>query len=232
MNMLVITASIGHAKTEECITSWGTAIPIMRIDGTGGMLEAYQRGYEESEGYDVLAYIHDDVLIREPNWHEHALKEFEDEKVGVVGFGGALVHGSPDLYKRPYNLQQLGRAFYLSNVDDAEVHGARFTGSSECAVLDGFALIVRRSLLGVAGGWPLATPIGYSLYDYWLCAMAHRLGLRVRVIGIRCHHFGGLTSVGLKVIETDGMAHVAAHRYIAEQFKDVLPYDSRTEVIR
>ena len=231
MRMVILTATIGHAKTEECIASWGTCNtigselpPLLMISGRQGMMEAYQRAYKDSVDFDVLGYIHDDVLIGEENWHERVLKEFEDENVGVVGFGGAVVHGSANIYKVPYNLQQLGRSGYLSNVDDAEVHGQRFNGACDVAVLDGFALFIRRELLDKTEGWPLGTPLGYSLYDYWLCCMAHRHGYRIRLAGVRCHHLGGMTSVGMKVIETDGMAHVVAHRYVYDTFRDVLPW--------
>jgi queuine tRNA-ribosyltransferase len=62
------------------------------------MLKAYQRGLEMSKGYDVLAFIHDDVKITQPtsenffppNWIHRVENEFNDAKVGLVGLGGAL----------------------------------------------------------------------------------------------------------------------------------------------
>ena len=95
------------------------------------------------------------------------------------------------------------------------------------AVLDGFALVVHRSLLDLVGSWPVGTPVGYSLYDYWLCCVAHRFGYRVRLVGIRCHHLGGLTAVGMGVAKGSGEAHVAAHRWLYDNFADVLPWDAR-----
>ncbi len=228
MTFEILTASIGHAKTEECIASWGTRWPVRKIDGSKGMLEAYQQGYKESSA-DVLAYIHDDVLIREQDWHGRIEKEFEDPTVGLVGFGGALVHGSPDLYKVPYKLQQLGRSGYRSNVDDAEVHGERFTEVCDVAVLDGFCLIICRNLLDMVGGWPIGLPIGYSLYDYWICASAHRCNYRNRLVGIRSHHFGGMTAVGMNLAEGSGAAHVAAHRWFYDNLRDVMPFDARNK---
>ena len=195
-------------------------------DGHKGMLQGYERGWREAakDGCDILAFFHDDTILKEEGWVGRVLREFESPDVGLVGFGGALVHGSPDLYKRPYEHTQLGRSYYLSNVDDAEVHGARFTGSNDVAVLDGFSLIVRRDVLDRAGGWPVAT-LGYLGYDYWASCMVHRLGYRCRVVGARCHHLGGRTAVALKKNQDEsGEAYHAAHRYIYDEFRDVLPY--------
>ena len=200
LNLAIITAHAGASCLEEAVASWKGANnqPYVHVaDGYGGMLKGYQEGFELVKNYDILAFLHDDCIIKEPNWVDRVLREFESPDVGLVGFGGALVHGSPDLYKTPYHYQQLGRSYYLSNVDDAEVHGARFTGSNDVAVLDGFSLIVRRDVLDRAGGWPVAT-LGYLGYDYWASCMVHRLGYRCRVVGARCHHLGGRTAVALK----------------------------------
>ena len=233
MTLEVITATMGaegwYARVAEWLrlaTTRPREIVIDNREHNRGLLSSYQEGYEQSTA-DVLAFIHDDVVIYEEGWDARVLAEFDDPAVGIVGFGGALVHGSPDLYKTPYRLEQLGRSFYLSNVDDAEVHGERFDGSCDVAVLDGFALVVRRSLLDRVGGWPVGTPVGYSLYDYWLCCVAHRFGYRVRLVGVRCHHLGGLTAVGMGVAKGSGEAHVAAHRWLYDNFADVLPWDAR-----
>jgi hypothetical protein len=218
----VITAHAGADSLEECLPSWGSDIPTYVIGGTTGMLAAYERAWHEHEAA-IYCYLHDDVRIDDPVWWVRVLQEFEAPDVGVVGFGGALVHGSPDLYRTPYRLQQVGRSGYLSNVEDAEVHGARFTGARDVAVLDGFALCVRRELLERAGGWPVEH-LDYVGYDYFLSAVAHRLGYRCRVLGVKCHHYGGRTAVALKFRENDNGEHERAHRYIYQQFVDVLPW--------
>ncbi len=194
-----------------------------------GVVGSYQWLYEHTTA-PIIAYIHDDVICREQGWDERILKEFDDPTVGVVGFGGALHHGSDDLYRTPYRLQQLARAHYLSNTDDAEFHGERFTGACDVAVLDGFALVVRRELLDRCGGWPV-TKIRFHAYDYAICCLAHRYRYRVRVVGVRCHHLGGRTSTTPQYqvwAENQGLSdnddHVQAHAYIYHEFSDVLPY--------
>src|SRR3990167_8860449 len=166
------------------------------IDANDGVAASYHKLYEKCLS-EVLLFIHDDVVCREPEWDLRLMAEFiADPAVAVVGFGGALWHGLPDLYKVPYQLQQLQRGDYRSNVDDAEVHGERFTGRCNVAVLDGFALAVRRSFLDRIGGFAkISEGCNFFNYDYALCALARRYKQKIRMVGIKCHHRGGATSV-------------------------------------
>jgi len=225
MRIACIVAHAGADCLGEALLSWGGNVPVFIEQGYDGILPAYQRGFEVAQEYDILAYLHDDLLIRDPDWHKRVLGEFEDSKVGLVGFGGALIHGRSDLYKAPYAYFQLGRDHFLSNMDDAEVHGKRFTESCDVAVLDGFSMIFREEALFKMGGWPIST-LGYIGYDYWACCMAHRLGYRIRVCGVACHHKGGQTFVKLGFGQDmrHWQQYVEAHEYIYNEFKDVLPW--------
>lgn len=186
-----------------------------------GVLPSLQLGFAVTQA-PLVSFIHDDVICREP-WVERVLHAFNDPKVGLVGFGGAVAHGSRDIYKSPYDYHQLGRSGYLSNVDDAEIHGLRFSGDREVAVLDGFALVVRREILDKVGGWPTETQIGYVAYDYWLCCIVHRLGYKIELVGLRCNHYGGRSAV--RVSQEFRGDFDAAHRYIYDNFRDVLPWE-------
>lgn len=189
-----------------------------------GVTKAYQKLYETTDS-DVLLYLHQDVICREQDWDLRLMAEFiDDPQVAVAGFGGALWHGLPSLYKTPYQLQQLQRGDYMSNVDDAEVHGSRFEGSCNVAVLDGFALAVRRSFLDRIGGWTkFPTHSNYFNYDYILCALARRYKQKVRLVGVKCHHRGGSASVGVRAWFTSQEAYDQAHRWFYDNFSDVLP---------
>lgn len=177
-----------------------------------------------------LAFIHDDVIIRDIGWDERALREFADPTVGVVGFGGATGLGHPQIYQIPYELPQLARHGYASNVDDWRTHGGHFEGSRDVAVLDGFSLIVRRELMDKLVRWPVDKLVFHN-YDFWLCCMARRLGYRVRQVGVRCHHLGGRNStrpryngwLQERLGKTDSDVHREAHEFVYEEFRDVLP---------
>ena len=193
----------------------------MRIVFGKEILVAYQECYVTTNA-PILSYIHDDVEIYEENWDLRVLKEFDDPKVGVVGFGGALGHGVPNLYHVPYYLPNLARQQFMSNMRSAEKHGSRFTGERDVVILDGYALFLRREILDKVGGWPVGKPYGYFLYSEWLCCEARRQGFRIRMVGVDSEHLGGRSSFsGLK----DN--YEEAHRYLFENNRDVLP--ARTE---
>src|SRR6266566_625811 len=196
-----------------------------------GVVGSYEELYKQANE-NILFYCHDDVEVKEKGWDERIIWEFDDPKVGVCGFGGALNHGSEDIYKTPYRLTQLARSQYLSNTDDAETHGERFTGSRAVAVVDGFAIAVRRNLLERCGGWHPEVWPPHHLYDYVICAQAHRFGYRVHCVGIRCHHHGGRTATSTAYQEwakttkwgSDIEMHEKGHRLFYSEFRDVLPW--------
>ena len=201
-----------------------------RTDPVWNMQLAY--GFSKDKGHEAIAYLHSDVEIYEEGWLERCLGEFADPKVGVVGFGGATRLGHTDLYKIPYQLQQLARFDYHSNTVDADFHGARCDGAMDVATLDGFCLIVRRELLDQMGGWP-TDKIQFHNYDNALCCYARRFGWRVRMVGVSCRHLGGGHSVKARWQErcvedfgmTDAEIHERSHTFLYEEFRDVLPME-------
>ena len=202
-NTLAICVATMDPDSGYDVWTWSSqavgAVPVWSWVNTSennlGVVGAYQKLYEQHKE-DILLFIHDDVICREPEWDLRLMAEFiADPQVALVGFGGALWHGLPELYKTPYRLEQLQRGDYRSNVDDAEVHGTRFTGRCNVAVLDGFALAVRRSFLDRIGGFAKISGCNFFNYDYALCALARRYKQKIRLIGVKCHHQGGATSV-------------------------------------
>jgi Glycosyltransferase like family len=188
-----------------------------------GVTGSYDKLYRESSE-EILAFLHDDVVLREKAWDQRVLKEFEDPQVGLLGFGGALWHGVPDLYKIPYALHDLRRGDYRSNVDDAEVHGERFEGACDVAVLDGFALVCRRVFLARIHGFEsFPVEANYFCYDYILAGLARRHHWRIRLVGIRGHHRGGSASINGKSPFTSQEYYDKSHRWFYDNFRDVLP---------
>lgn len=179
---------------------------------------AQQRIFERTTE-PIIAYIHDDCRILEKNWDVRVLRQFQDPKVGIVGFGGATRHGAPDLYTSPYHLWNLGRSNFLSNMRNAEAHGTRFSGECDVAVFDGFAIFIRRELLEKCGGFPMES--GYFMYCEAMCCEARRHGYKLRLVGVDCDHLGGKTASMVNVKDS----HSEAHLWLYDRYKDVLPFE-------
>lgn len=212
----------GWIKCVDSMLSNCAEIPPLSVEVDMPVLEAFDRIYKTSL-HPIIGYVHDDVMIYEKDWDVRVLKEFEDPTVGVVGFGGALGHGTPDLYTSPYRLPNLARQNFMSNMRSAETHGARFTGERDVAILDGFALFVRRPILDKTHGWPIYEPLGYWLYSEWVCCQARRQGYRIRLVGVDCEHLGGKSSAHIPTSPT----YDEAHKYLYDTNRDVLPFRVR-----
>jgi len=186
------------------------------------LMEAYNKVLHNTQS-DIIAYMHDDVMIYEKDWDIRVLTEFEDPTVGMVGFGGARGHGDPQMYQKPYELVQLARRGFMSNMRTAEAHGVRFTGNRDVAVFDGFALFVRRPILDKWGGWPDSdkTGIGYWVYDYAISCEVRRQGFRNRLVGVDCEHLGGKSP---SIRQNENIE--AAHEWLYKTYRDVLPYEA------
>ncbi len=207
---------------KECVKSWDDTADWYRpqqVVANTDVISAYQICYKRSRE-PILAFLHDDLMIFERGWDSRVLNSFADPGVGVVGLGGSVGHGTPDLYTSPYHLPNLARQHFLSNMRSAEVHGGRFTGERDVAAIDGFAIFVRRSILDKHKGWPLTEPYGYYLYTEWLCCEARRQGFRIRLVGVDCEHLGGKTSTMVQVQDD----FQAAHKYLYDHNRDMLPF--------
>lgn len=217
----------------ECVPStW--RISVTTSDKNIGVTEAYHAIYERHRDVgaatDLLLYIHDDVHILERGW-DSRLEVFlrEHPKAGLVGFGGARGLGDPDLYRKPYVLTQLARRQFMSNMRDAEAHGARIDQPQRVATLDGFSLGCRRGFLDQLGGYNW-WPYPHHSYDNGLACEAARHGWETWVLPIACHHHGGLTATRPAYTEGlaatfggDGEIHRLGHILLYERYRDVLP---------
>lgn len=225
MNTLVLgIATRMWPGWQECVRSWNEnaneARRVMTVCNQD-IVPAYQSIYEDTSE-DIIGFVHDDVQVYERGWDSRVLLNFSDPTIGIVGFGGGRGHGRPDLYKVPYRLQDLARQDFISNMRSAEVHGRRFTGDTDVAVIDGFAGFVRRSVLDKWGGFPSGPEIKIGYYMIWenLCCEARRQGMRIRMAGVDCEHIGGRTST----IHQVSSNYDEEHWYFYDKNRDVMPF--------
>jgi len=245
LSLAIMCPSMGGH--EEAVTSWQDtmskpwpiAVHAQTEGDDAGFLTKCNRFWKASwSGFsfdqpDIIGYLHSDLYILEPGWDQRVLTEFADPSVVVVGFVGATELGTDDIYRVKYDFRQLARAHVYSNLIDAEVHGEREVGSKQVAVIDSCGVFVRRQLLVRSGGWPVrAYPNSSHCSDLWLCCIARRAGLHVRMVGVACQHrSGGKGEAGSQWLTDRGgdhAMHQAAHVATYNEFKDVLPIRIRS----
>jgi GT2 family glycosyltransferase len=185
---------------------------------------------------NVLAFLHDDVEVySDYSWTNEMLDKWfvDNPRCGMAGFGGALGLGTDDIYKRPYQLQQLARIDFISNMDDAEAHGRRVTVPTQVAVLDGFCQIIRREAYEDVGGWDAVLDMGitFHMYDAAMACLLAEKGWEVWMLPIPCKHYGGRTSTSAEYdqwlrslgINGDLQIHQEAHKAVYDRFHNILP---------
>jgi len=182
-----------------------------------------------------LAFFHSDVDILDDMWQEKVERHFrEHTRCGLIGFGGATALGSPDIYRKRYQIWDLLRYNYYSRQKDWETHGKRLEKPMQVAVLDGFAMIFRRDAFNDMGGWQPALDAGltFHCYDTWACCMMRRREWETWILPIECWHHGGGVSISREYhdwlhkqgIRGDSDVHATAHVVIYNEFRDVLPF--------
>jgi len=206
---------------------WDVRVDAATEGEDAGFLVKCNKAWRETDA-TVIGYLHSDLYILEKDWDRRVLEQFDDPRVAVVGFVGAIGLAHEDIYKIPYDYVQLARNGVFSNLTDWEVHGGREMDTRRVAVIDSCAVFVQREFLARCGGWPVATyPNSSHCSDLWICCMAHRYRLGVRMVGIACsHRGGGKGQAGGQWLDQRGgdwQLHQRAHELIYDDFRDVLP---------
>lgn len=183
----------------------------------------------------VVAYMHDDVFIHEDGWNIRLARAFTDSvDVVLAGFCGSPGLGMDRIYVDEYQYWQLQRAENWCNLTNAESYGPRVTDEREVVFVDGMAMALRSSFLDKIGGWSWwpETFVHHS-YDYALSCMVRRHGGRCRLVPVGCQHGtegGGGGTAGLPIFRRladqhggEEAIHRAGHRWVYDNFRDVLP---------
>ncbi len=178
---------------------------------------------------DILVMLHADVTIHDPEWLNRIMMLFENPECVAVGPGGAIGLGTPDLYRKPFRIQNMIRIGYASNQDDWQVHGGHFTGNRRVAVLEQFCMAVRVEWLRNRGGWPVGH-CNHHMLDAFIACEAARDDKEVWQCGFSVLHSGGAASTSPIYREAKWLHggslvtdHIAPHRWIFSRYPDVLP---------
>lgn len=149
-------------------------------------------------GIDVMAFLHCDMMVREPMWDVRVMAAFEqDPKLGLCGFVGSNEideHGGRGggtvLNYAGYFYEGFGQA------TTAEHHGRRSSGIEPAAVLDHCSMIFRKAALRDIPPQQGNYAPGH-FYDRICCAELIHQGWHVAFIGISCDHFSGGVAGGM-----------------------------------
>lgn len=173
---------------------------VTRIAQSIGVYPTFWEGLKHSTG-DVLAFFHTDLMVTEKNWDKRLLVSFLDEKLGLVGFIGSneIDYNGGRGYGTTSNFQGIefvsssgiGDARKTWKGSPAEAHGKRDVGYSRAAVVDGCAMVFRRSVLEAIKQRENFPP--HHFYDRLLSCEVRELGYEVGVLGIGCDHISGQT---------------------------------------
>ena len=200
-----------------------------------GCLSTMQQGAERTSA-NYLCFMHDDAHLRSEAWDAVLEKFFaEHPKCGLVGLGGALKFGHPWIYKIRYELPQLLRYEFRSNMKEWEKHGTRIVDAERVAFVDGFFLAFRREAFMEMGQWKRLKEYGlpeFHCYDLIACIEMIRLGWEIWVLPLLCHHEGGKTSTTPQyeaVVKHEGFRNGQelfehAHKVAYERGRGILPY--------
>jgi hypothetical protein len=157
-----------------------------------GMIATYQQIFDNTQT-DLVAVLHNDVFVYEPNWDHRVVNMFETiDKLGTLGFFGAQGVGPNG--ERIQHTARPEQMAGISNMLEAETHGIRMTQDYlPAAILDGFAMVFNLQFIKEAGGIDKRYHY-HHFYDRDLPLTALNLGYKNIVLNVPCHHVSGATA--------------------------------------
>lgn len=208
-------------------------INYIRNESNIGMIKTMQQAYENCTT-EVLAIIHNDVMIYEKDWDKRVLSYFETiPMLGAASFFGA--QGCGPIGERIQITPSRGMMAGMSNMLEAEIHGMRLHEPYHAAcIFDGLALIYNMEMLRKGNGFDQRYQY-HHIYDRDSALESLRRGYKNIVVNVACHHLSGVTAnrpeyqtwidkqVGQTDYKGDQWTHTENSRLFKEKWQDVLP---------
>lgn len=193
-----------------------------------GTSRAFNTGVKAAHN-EIVVCLQNDLLITQPGWDVLVEMFFKEmPRVGVCGMAGGKRIGAPNLYQVPYELHQLARGDVWSSLEDWEVHGKHANIPVDVVVLDGIAMMFRKTVWEATGG--LDERYFHHMYDIDFSITVHMSMLKNYVLPIRCKHLNGQT-VNVSQVYADAVAdrggdagvHTESHRLFYDKWRGILP---------
>lgn len=201
--------NINHeTETEFIIIDNGSDIPIQEADFLGativrnekgtGVYPTFKQGFEIATG-DVVAFFHSDLFIssRGLSWNNKVLETFESNpNLGLLGF-----IGSNEIDRAGGRGVGTASCFEGDKLTDGinnwqgshwNKHGKYLSGYMKSAVVDGCAMIIRRTVWEKIGYRENFPP--HHFYDRLIACQMLEAGYEIGTLGIACDHISGQTA--------------------------------------
>ncbi len=155
---------------------------LIRNEENLGVIPALNQVWKNAKG-EVVACVHNDLLIYEPGWDKRVLDLFERRpRCGLCGFFGAKGMGADG-----------GRINCHCNFLEAELHAERDTGETRVLMFDGISLIWRKQMMDEVGGFDEGY-VYHHRYDLDISLTSHYAGWENWFLGVAVHHLNGVTA--------------------------------------
>jgi len=192
---------------EDPVKKWGDNFAFVQFGenlGANGVfhhmlpvLSKFNSSWPEKYNFDIVAYFHNDMMIREQGWDERVAFAFDlDPKLALAGFLGSNAIDGLGGRGLGTSSSFMGYEYASGHATKAEIHGRRVIGTEAAAVVDHCSMIFRVSMLYEL---PAQAEAGYAphhFYDRILSCEVLNRGWHIAMIGIECDHFGGGTGLG------------------------------------
>lgn len=170
-------------------------VKVIRPEKNIGVYPAFKFGFDFIDS-DILAFFHSDLIVDEKSFDVRIVREFiADSRLGLVGFvgsdeidfNGGRGGGTTSFFQG--NKYEDGKNVWIGS--PAEAHGRRNSGTTPAAVVDGCAMIIRRTAWEKFGARADFPP--HHFYDRLISTQMLEAGFGVAVMGIACDHISGQT---------------------------------------
>lgn len=192
---------------EDPVKKWGDNFAFVQFGenlGANGVfhhmlpvLDKMNEDWPEKYNFDIVAYFHNDMMIREEQWDERVAFAFDlDPKLALTGFLGSNAIDGLGGRGLGTSSSFMGYEYISGHATKAEIHGRRIIGTEAAAVLDHCSMIFRIDMLKQL---PPSAANGYAphhFYDRILSCEVLNRGWHIAMIGVECDHFGGGTGLG------------------------------------
>lgn len=179
---------------------------VIRPSQNIGVYPTFKMGMDATTD-EVVAFFHSDLMVTERGYDDKLLSTFRmNPDLGLVGFVGSTEIDAAGGRGGGTTSNFQGNEYFLNDVDDhtlghwagspASAHGRTDAGYTNAAVVDGCAMVLRRTAWEKIGYRENFPP--HHFYDRLISTQMLEAGFKVAVLGIECDHISGQTVGGEK----------------------------------